>query len=178
MRMRNYDWAGRFRETYQSGLKRYQAEERNPNRLFDRQESDFLESIGCTRQELFDFIDDGASYGEPDFETALLTAAVRREYFLTEQKGVASPKRVAMESLPAKTAAVEGIVWLPRLLAKARAKLRGEMPDDLMYGCGGDRAFFQEWDICMAEFLRLVWRFDSRDEPVIEWVKARRAQSR
>ena len=50
---------------------------------------------------------------------------------------------VDMEQLPAKAAQVDGIAWLPRIIAKARAKLRGEMPPDLMYDCGGDRDFLE-----------------------------------
>jgi len=49
---------------------------------------------------------------------------VRRDYLTVVQKGKTSDKTVDPSDLPAKTAAVEGIVWLPRLIAKARAKLR------------------------------------------------------
>jgi len=60
--------------------------------------------------------------------------------------------------LPPKADAVKGIAWLPRLIPKAKAKLRGELPASLMYSCGGDRNFFKEHAIQSSEFLSLVWR--------------------
>jgi len=39
-----------------------------------------------------------------------------------------------LNEFPAKTDEVEGIAWLPRLITKARAKLAGNLPADLMYG--------------------------------------------
>ena len=64
-----------------------------------------------------------------------------------------------------------GVAWLPRLIAKARAKLRGEMPGELMYGCGGDRAFLRRVNIHPADFLREVWSARDDDEKIIEYVK-------
>jgi hypothetical protein len=61
-----------------------------------------------------------------------------------------------MDKLPAKTEALDGIVWLPRIIPKAKAKLRGEMPDDLMYGCGGDRSFFSRNGLTAEGFLTFV----------------------
>src|SRR5438270_11014450 len=124
--MSNYDWPQRFKEVFDAASKRYHAGERHPQKLFSKSELEFMGSIGCNAQELFDFIDDGVRYGEPDFETTLLTTAVRREYFLIEQNGVLSSKQVSMDSLPAKRATVDGIPWLPRLIEKSAAKPRGE----------------------------------------------------
>src|SRR5687768_9601237 len=111
-----YDWAAEFRSAYDAATKRYREGKRKPESLFSKEELEFLATIGCTAQELFDFIDDLARYGEPDFETVLLTTAVRRSYFLIEQRGILSRKQISMESLPAKKDAVEGIQWLPRLI--------------------------------------------------------------
>jgi hypothetical protein len=77
------------------------------------------------------------------------------------------------QSLPAKTDTVRGIAWLPRLLIKTRAKLRGELPPSLMYCCGGDRKFFKEHDILPAEFLALRWRYENNDGAVVDWVVRR-----
>ena len=44
------------------------------------------------------------------------------------------PRRMEMEEFPAKTDEIAGIAWLPRLIVKARAKLEGALPADLMYG--------------------------------------------
>jgi hypothetical protein len=173
--MQLYDWPVEFRKVYDAGSKRYQAGERKPSKLFSKAETEFLMSIGCTTQELFDFIDDLAGYGEPVFETVLLTTAVRRDYFLLVQNGKWSGRQVSMDSLPAKTAEVDGIAWLPRLIEKARAKLRGEMPPDLMYGCGGDRPFLRGMNVELAEFLRLVWDAND-DRRIVDYVKGRKAK--
>ena len=77
--------------------------------------------------------------------------------------------------MPGKSEAVKGIEWLPRLIPKAKAKLRGELPASLMYSCGGDRHFFQTHDILPAEFLSLVWRHETNDSAIVDWVVARSA---
>lgn len=174
-RMESYDWSAEFRETYDAATARYEAGERNPAKLFSAAGTRFLASIGCTAQELYDFIDDLARYGEPSFESALLVAGVRRDYFLIEQNGIPSGHQIDMDALPAKTAEVDGIAWLPRLIPKARAKLRGEMPADLMYGCGGDRPFLRGMNTDLAEFLHVVWRAGADDRQIIDYVKKRRA---
>jgi len=80
--------------------------------------------------------------------------------------------------LPPKTDAVRGIEWLPRLLPKARAKLRGELPPSLMYCCGGDRRFFKAHDIYPAEFLSLVWRHGPDDAAIVDWVVRRSGEKK
>jgi hypothetical protein len=174
--MSKYDWPLEFRKVYDAGTKRYRGAERSPQKLFSKSELEFLASIGCSAQEMFDFIDDLARYGEPSFETVLLTTGVRRDYFRLVQNGVASGRQIDMDALPAKKDEVDGIAWLPRLIEKARAKLRGEMPPDLMYGCGGDRPFLREMNVELAEFLRLVWNCGEDDRRIVEYVKQRRAQ--
>ena len=37
-----------------------------------------------------------------------------------------------------------GLPYLPRLIAKARAKLVGSMGDDIIYCCENDRRFFRD----------------------------------
>jgi hypothetical protein len=86
--------------------------------------------------------------------------------------GGKSTGRVAsMEDLPAKTDAVDGIEWLPRIIEKARLKLRGEMPDDLMYGCGGDRPFLRRMRMSLPDFLKLVWEAGDDDRRIVDAVK-------
>ena len=130
-----------------------------------------MKSIGYTEQELFDFVEDFAKAGEPTLETALKIASVRRDYFLTEQKRIPSGHQIAMANLPSKDAEIEGIAWLPRLIPKAEAKLRGEMPPDLMYCCGGDRKFFATHRIDPADFLRKVWKTSGNISEIVSWVK-------
>jgi hypothetical protein len=174
--MSEYDWPVEFRKVYDAGTKRYEGGERAPEKLFSKRELEFLATIGCSAQEMFDFIDDLARYGEPVYETVLLTTGVRRDYFRLVQNGVASGKEIDMDTLPPKAQEVDGIVWLPRLIEKARAKLRGEMPADLMYGCGGDRPFLREMNVELAEFLRLVWMCGDDNRRIVDYVKQRRAQ--
>lgn len=175
MGMSEYDWPIRFREVYDAATQRYEKGERSAQRLFSKSELEFLSSIGCSAQELFDFIDDLARYGEPDYETTLLTTAVRRDYFRLVQNGVPTGKQIDMDALPGKQEEVDGIAWLPRLIEKARVKLRGEMPPDLMYGCGGDRPFLRGVNIELAEFLRLVWLCGDDNRRIVDYVKNRRA---
>lgn len=174
--MSEYDWPIEFRKVYDAGTKRYEQGERTPAKLFSKQELEFLASIGCSAQELFDFIDNLARYGEPAYETVLLTTGVRRDYFRLVQNGLSTGKQIDMDKLPAKKDAVDGIEWLPRLIEKARAKLRGEMPADLMYGCGGDRPFLRDMNVELAEFLQLVWMSGNDNRRIIDYVKQRRAQ--
>ena len=68
-------------------------------------------------------------------------------------------------------ATVGGIPWLLRLIEKARLKLRGEMPADLMYGCGGDRPFAREMKTTLPDFLKLVWDSGDDNQKIIDTVK-------
>lgn len=169
--MNPYDWADEFRELFEKSVLAYRGGKREAASLFSPKQKAFLATLGATAQEIFDFVEDHANGGEPSFEVALLVTAVRRDYFLFEQKGKPSARVVAMASLPAKSAAVDGIAWLPRLIVKARAKLRGEMPPELMYGCGGDRPFLRGVNVHLADFLRVVWAAGEDDRPVVEYVK-------
>jgi hypothetical protein len=169
--MQHYEWPATFREIYDRAVKAYQAGGRNPAAISSAEDQALLASIGCTAQELYDFVDDRFRYGEPSFETTLLVTAVRREYFLTVQRGRHSQHQVDMDKLPAKSAQLGGIPWLPRLIEKAKAKLRGEMPPDLMYCCGGDREFLNQMNIDPAEFLRFVWAVEGDQAKVLEFVR-------
>ena len=76
--------------------------------------------------------------------TALLIAAVRRDYLQVVQGGILSEIEITRGDLPSFGDTLGDIAYLPRILAKARAKLRGELDPDLMYGCGGDRKFLRD----------------------------------
>jgi hypothetical protein len=170
-RVMNVDWPARFREVYDRGNQAWGEARKSPGAMFTREDTDFLATLGCTGQELFDFVDDFRRYSEPDFATALEVAAVRRQYFLEVLQGKSTGRTIDMNDLPAKTAAVDGIVWLPRLIEKARAKLRGEMPDDLMYGCGGDREFLRNKRVTLPAFLRLAWECGDDTRRIIDGFK-------
>ena len=165
------DWKHELRAVWDRAVSAWQAGRRAPSAMFTPPDVEFLAGIGCTAQELFDFVDDGQRYGEPDFDTTLAVTAIRRDYFLKVMGGQPTGRIVTMESLPAKSAEVDGIAWLPRLIVKARVKLRGEMPADLMYGCAGDRPFLHEMNMDLPGFLKLVWDSGDDDRRIVNAVK-------
>ena len=171
--MNHYDFHIKFRAIYDRVLASFENGAEDASTLLDAADVAFLKSIGGRAQDMFDYAEDATKYGEPDFATALMVEAVRRDYFLTVQNGEPSTAVLDEASMPAKTDSVRGIEWLPRIISKARAKLRGELPTSLMYGCGGDRRFFKEHDIHPADFLRAAWAFEDNDDQLIAWVEKR-----
>lgn len=174
--MNHYTFPAQFRALYDKAVALYARGQRGAASFFSPDETAWLAAHGITPQHLYDYAEDHNNYqGEPGPEHALLIETVRRDYFLSVQRGRASTATLNDTTLPAKTDAVRGIAWLPRLLPKARAKLRGELPESLMFGCGGDRKFFKEHNILPAEFLALVWRNENNDNAIIDWVAQRSA---
>jgi hypothetical protein len=173
--MPHYDFPKTFRAVYDHAVALYSQGRRGAETFFDVDQSAWLAANGLTAQALYDYAEDQAGYGEPGFEHALAIELVRRDYFLNVQHGRGSGHLADPDTWPAKTAAIEGIEWLPRIIPKALAKLRGELPSSLMYGCGGDRRFLKTHDILPAEFLTLVWRHEQDPAAVIDWVVSRRA---
>lgn len=167
-------WEESFAGAYERGLAAYRKGRSTPDTFLSNDDLAFLAGIGCSAQELFDFVEDRVNYGEPSYEEALAVAALRRDYFLRVLGGRPTGRTRSMAELPAKTDAVDGIAWLPRIIEKAHAKLRGEMPADLMYGCGGDRSFLRGVRIGLAEFLEAVRDAEGNDRAVVDWVKRRR----
>lgn len=173
--MKHYSFPDQFRQLYDHALGCYARGNRGADTLFSADQAAWLAANGLAPQHVFDYAEDHHNYdGEPGFLHALGIELVRRDYFLNVQHGRPSTTRLDESTLPAKTDAVQGIAWLPRIIPKARAKLRGELPSSLMYGCGGDRRFFKEHDILPAEFLALVWRHEPDDAAIVEWVVGRR----
>lgn len=168
MKTVNYGWQQRLRELYDKAQVKYRNENRKVETMFTPREVGVLRAFGAKPMELYDYAEDSSDL---DWETALLITAARRDYFLHEQKGIWSEKTIKIEELPAKDAQLEGIAWLPRIIDKAKARLRGELPNDLMYCCGGDRKFFRAHDLHPADFLRLVWSAKGKQEKIVEYVK-------
>jgi Domain of unknown function (DUF5069) len=169
----HYAFPTEFRVLYAHAFSLYQTGRRGVETFFDSSQLAWLAANGLSAQALYDYAEDDVALGEPGPEHALAIELVRRDYFLNAQRGITSRLVADPETWPAKSAAVEGIEWLPRILPKARAKLRGELPTSLMYGCGGDRRFFKAHDILPAEFLALAWRHENDDAALIAWVVAR-----
>ncbi len=131
-----------------------------------------LEKIGCKTREFFDFVEDFCEEGIPSASTALLVAAVRRDYFQVGKGVPGSGELLNRDNVPTFGDELEGMAYLPRIIAKARAKLRGELDPDLMFGCGGDRRFLEtHGGIHPADFLRQVWAAGSDDLKIATWIK-------
>jgi hypothetical protein len=165
------DWKLEFRKVWDRGVTAWKAGRRSARTMFEPRDVAFLASIGCTAEELFDFVDDALEYGDFDLETVLAVTAIRRCYFIEVMGGKSTGRIVPMHELPAKSAKVDGIAWIPRLIAKARIKLRGEMDPDLMYGCAGDRPFLRDHNMTLPQFLQLVWDEGDNDREIIDAVK-------
>lgn len=170
--MNDSNWKSEFRNVWDRGCAAWQAGKRSAREMFPPADATFLAGIGCSTQELFDFIDDSLQYGDLDFETTLAVTEIRRDYFLNVLGGRPTGHVVQMSDLPAKSAQVDGIAWLPRLIQKARAKLRGEMNPDLMYGCAGDRPFLREQRMTLPQFLQLVRDKGDDTLAIVDAVKA------
>lgn len=171
--MNHYLFHRTLSDLWKTGLARYQSGKNRPKGFLADVELSLLSSLGLTLMDVFDAVEDFASRGEPDFETFLLVSAVRKDYFFLIQGGQWSPETIKMEELPSKDAEYAGIAWLPRIIPKAEAKLKGELPPELMYGCGGDRKFFKEQNVHPAEFLRLTWFYDFDRDKIAEWLHLR-----
>jgi hypothetical protein len=173
--MDHYNYHTTLKTIWEDAVTQYEAGNREPDSYFDPARRAELASIGLKTMDVYDYAEDYVARGEPDFETFLLVCAARRDYFLTVQAGQASEQVIAPEALPPKDAEIRGIVWLPRIIPKAYAKLKGELPPETMYGCGGDRKFFKAHQIHPADFLRAAWAYEEDESKLIDWVLARKS---
>ena len=127
-------WRTQFHDLFFKGVERHKEGRQSPDDMFESEEFAFLESIGCSTQEMFDFCDDYVNWDDVIYDHVEELQAVRYEHFVQELDSQPASHRMEMDDFPAKTDEVEGILWLPRLIVKARAKLAGNLPADLMYG--------------------------------------------
>ncbi|MGB1129510.1 MAG: DUF5069 domain-containing protein [Haloferula sp.] len=166
-------WDTRFVELFKRCVTRYQSGDRDFESYYDPEDQKLLDAIGYRPREFFDFVEDFCDESEPTLSTALLVASVRRDYFQVVMNGETREPAMTRENIPSFGEDLEGIVNLPRVLAKARAKLRGELDPDLMYGCGGDRKFLRDnGDIHPADFLRRVWAAGDDEAALVDWIKS------
>ncbi len=165
-------WNEQFTELFNRCLTRYQGGDHDFSSYYSADDLAFLTGIGYKPRELFDFVEDLAEEKAPSLSTAILVAAVRRDYLLVAQKGMLSTHEITSRDLPSFGDQLEGMAYLPRIITKARAKLRGELDPDLMYGCGGDRNFLrQNGNIHLADFLRVVWSAEDDDAKIATYVR-------
>ena len=172
--MQHYDYTVRLNELWNAAKLRYESGDRLVDDYFTRPELNDLASIGLNAMDVYDYVEDFCTRGEPDFGTFLAVHSVRRDYFINIQKAVLSDHLLNPDDLPSKEDSLDGIVWLPRIIPKAIAKLKGELPADIMYGCGGDRRFFKANNVHPADFLKAVWYYGSDQTSLVLWLKARR----
>ena len=166
--MNAYNYQVTLKEIWEDAVDKYRNGNLETDTYFDEATLSELASIGLNTMDVYDYAEDFITSGEPDFETFLMICEARRDYFLTVQEGKASEQKIASEALPPKDAEV-------RIQPKALAKLRGELPPETMYGCGGDRKFLKENNIHPAEFLRAVWAYEDDESKLIDWVVARKS---
>lgn len=166
-------WMETFRAAYQRTRSAYEEGAGTPSSSISESDRKFLGEIGCSPQELFDLVEDDVTVGEPGLERALGITRVRWEYFQQVERGKAPERMRRMAEFPPPGDTLGGLAWLPRIIAKARGKLRGELPPELMYCCGGDRHFLGEHGLEPDAFLRAVWKAGDRDEEILEYVRRR-----
>ena len=169
--MSSYLWTHTLREIYDKSLALYQQGNRDLDTYFNVGETGFLSSIGLRPINMYDYAEDMNASGEPDWNTVLLMAAARRDYFLYHQHGKVSASVTEADSLPPKAEELEGIPWLPRIIRKATCFLEGGLCHEIMYCCGGDRRFLKEHDIHPADFLRAVWASGGDQAKVLAFVR-------
>ena len=164
-------WNDQFLSLFRRCVDAYRGGNSDFGSYYSDEDLEFLKSIGYKPRELFDFVEDLVDEGVPTESTALLIASARRDYLYAEQDGVHSDHEISAIDLPERSAELDGIAYLPRIIAKARAKLRGELDPDLMFCCGGDRAFLaKHGDINPADFLRHVWAAKDNDQAIADFV--------
>lgn len=173
--MSDFAWDQSFLDLFDRCVTRYRRGDTDFSSYYGKDDLAFLRGIGYKPRELFDFVEDFVDDGTPSREAALMIASVRRDYFLHMQGGVPSERLMTEPELPARDAELGGIPWLPRIIQKARNKLRGENDPDIMYSCGGDRRFLREFDIHPADFLRVVWSVGDKDDRILDFVRSRPA---
>lgn len=171
--MSNADYERKLLALWQRAVTEYEQGNRDAGTYFNRDELDFLASLGMNARDVCDFAEDRVAYGEPEFATFARIHELRQSYFHEVQQGRPSGDVVSLQDFPSPEAEAAGIPWLPRIIQKARAKLRGELPPDLMYSCPADRKFLKRHNIHPAEFLRKVWELENDRDKLVEWVARR-----
>jgi hypothetical protein len=167
------DWVEEFRTLFENKVAVFKSGIQKVEAMFSQEEKDLLRSIGATPQEIFDFVEDWADDGVPDPETVLTLTKIRRDYFLQVQQGKFPETLKSEEDFPSRSASLASLDWFPRIIEKARAKLRGELPSDLMYSCGGDRRFLNKIKVSPVEFLETVREAGDNDDHIIKFVTDR-----
>ena len=167
------DWIEEFRTLFDNKVSAYKNGVQQVEEMFSKDEETFLQSIGATPQEIFDFVEDWTDDGEPDPEMVVAITQIRRDFFLNDQQGQHSKFVKITDLFPPREAKLAGLEWFPRIIEKAKAKLYGDLPPDLMYSCGGDRRFLKKVKVRPDEFLQVVREAGDDVEHIIKFVTDR-----
>ncbi len=154
------EWNDRFMTLFKDAVERYHLRPQTAvERFFLPDEQEFLASIGSGVAEMHSYVQEYATKGEPSPATALLIAAARRSFFMTQQRGMSgNAQPVRAKDLPSEHEEFQEIAYLPRIISKASAKLYGTLDSSVMYYCEKDRQFLREHgNIPPADFLYLTW---------------------
>ncbi len=154
------EWNDRFMALFKDAVERYHLHPQTvAERFFLPEEQEFLDGIGSSAAEMYAYVQEYATQGEPSPSTLLLIAAARRSFFLTQQKGIhGHAKPILARDLPPENAEFQEITYLPRIISKATAKLYGTLDPSVLYDNEQDRRFLREHgDIHPADFLYLTW---------------------
>lgn len=168
------EWNDRFMQVFTEAVYRYHEQQprMTADYFFLPEERALLASMGYTPYEMYDYVQDYATLGEPSPSTVLLIAAARRAFFKGVQRGYAGNAAPLKEvELPRETDALLDIPYLPRIIRKAEAKLHGTLPRNVMYYCAKDRAFLRSHGgIHPADFLYAVWNANTDKQKVVNYV--------
>ena len=168
------NWAETFQTLFNEKVAAYKNGIEHVTAMFSKEEEKaFLRTIGATPQEIFDFVEDWCDDGDPTPEMVLAITRIRRDFFLNEQQGHYSKFVRNTDLFPPREASLAGLEWFPRIIEKAKAKLLGELPSDLMYSCGGDRRFLKKVRVNPAEFLQVVREAGDDVDHIIKFVTDR-----
>lgn len=166
------EWNDRFMTIFREMVARYHEQQPSQGERFVLpHEQEFLESIGYTVQEMFEYVAEYATQGIPSPGTILLIAAARRSFFLTVQRGIVGREQLRDADIPGEDEVLQDIVYLPRMIKKAEAKLHGTLPVGMMYFCDKDRSFLRDHgNIHPADFLYVVWGTHGDRQKVISYI--------
>ena len=167
------DWIEEFRTLFDNKVAVYKSGIQKIESMFSQKELNFLGSIGATPQEIFDFVEDWADDGDPAPETIVAITQIRRDFFLHELQGQYSKFPKSTDLFPPREASLAGLEWFPRIIEKAKAKLHGDLPPDLMYSCGGDRRFLKKVKVKPDEFLQVVREAGDDVDQIVKFVTER-----
>lgn len=167
------EWNDQFMQIFTAAVYRFHEQRQgSAEQFFLPGEQAFLSTFGYTNQEMYDYVEDYATLGDPTPSTILLIAAARRAFFLTNQRGIMGGAVLLKETdIPRESDEFQDIAYLPRIIRKAEAKLHGTLPRSLMFYCAKDRAFLRaHGEIPPADFLYAVWTAHGDRQKVVSYV--------